>query len=299
MPSEIRFVRLVRQTQTEFQIAPAEDELTFRLTHFLRRRFEQPTNLSVTIVPGSFLETDAADAGPPPPHPECAPHGIGEHCPRAWRSHVLELTTHSSTHWRTCESGRRCGLVPVVHANRCVAAVRLVCAADVPVRDFCEHLEHLDLVVADFERLHRDVLERAQCAEAPPKPDPMEAAEADSAAVGSIAGEHVRAAIEYVERHFAERTLSVHEIAEHIGVHPNYLGSLFAQQTGQRLSQYVARRRLRRAIWLLRNSSASIKQVALRSGFSNSNWFSSVFTSINGCSPSEYRSLETCSCADA
>lgn len=64
---------------------------------------------------------------------------------------------------------------------------------------------------------------------------------------------------------------------------------VFRKATGQTPIEYLIRLRLNKAMELLRNSDLNITEVAMRTGFSDSNYFARQFKSSLGISPRQYR----------
>ncbi len=95
-------------------------------------------------------------------------------------------------------------------------------------------------------------------------------------------------AIHYLKLHFAE-SCTIKEIADHVGVSPNYLSRVFNREVGENISSYLARLRLRRAAVLLETTSDSVSVVGARTGFANASYFSTAFRQHFGMSPLEYR----------
>lgn len=87
---------------------------------------------------------------------------------------------------------------------------------------------------------------------------------------------------------FAE-SCTIKEIADHVGVSPNYLSRVFNREVGENISSYLARLRLRRAAVLLETTSDSVSVVGARTGFANASYFSTAFRQYFGMSPLEYR----------
>ncbi len=81
---------------------------------------------------------------------------------------------------------------------------------------------------------------------------------------------------------------SISEFSQQLGYHPCYLSHHFKKKTGMTLQEYIARKKIERAIGLLRFSPLSITQVAERSGFSTLQSFSRAFKRITGLSPSRF-----------
>lgn len=85
------------------------------------------------------------------------------------------------------------------------------------------------------------------------------------------------------------KDLGVQMIARRLNVSPNYLSSRFAREAGVTLTKYVTRRRLRRAGFLLLNTTLSVAEIAEQVGFSDSAYYSDVSKRFTGLSPTQYR----------
>ncbi len=109
----------------------------------------------------------------------------------------------------------------------------------------------------------------------------------------------VAAVIDAIERHLESEELSLRWLAKQLlYMNEDYLGKLFRQETGERFSEYVNRRRVEKAKALLeKDPDLRVYEVAAKVGFGdNPQYFSQVFRRYAGCSPSEYR--ERCAAAD-
>ena len=83
--------------------------------------------------------------------------------------------------------------------------------------------------------------------------------------------------------------VSVGEIAEALGLHPNYLMRLFRKLTGMSLMEYVTRQRVTHAQRLLATTSLKIIDVAMESGFGSVCRFHTEFAKLCGTTPRQYR----------
>ncbi|MCX6873137.1 MAG: helix-turn-helix transcriptional regulator [Verrucomicrobia bacterium] len=83
--------------------------------------------------------------------------------------------------------------------------------------------------------------------------------------------------------------VSVGEIAEALGFHPNYLMRLFRQLTGMPLMEYMTRQRVTHAQRLLATTNLKIIDVAMESGFGSVCRFHTVFAKLCGATPRQYR----------
>lgn len=57
---------------------------------------------------------------------------------------------------------------------------------------------------------------------------------------------------------------------------------------------YIQEYRIERSLEYLENPSCSITESGLLSGFSDSNYYTKVFTKIKGCTPRQYRKIRSC-----
>ncbi len=94
----------------------------------------------------------------------------------------------------------------------------------------------------------------------------------------------------YVASHLAEN-LSTSHIARALRVNPDYLNRVFRRMHGQTLTEYVHRRRLRDARLLLRDTTASVAEVAGQCGIGEVGYFRRLFRRYEGVSPAAYRKL--------
>ncbi|MBQ4265964.1 MAG: helix-turn-helix transcriptional regulator [Clostridia bacterium] len=85
----------------------------------------------------------------------------------------------------------------------------------------------------------------------------------------------------------ADLSLCAH--AKALGVNASYLSALFRRETGQTLSDYVARARVEQAIFLLNTTHMQIQTIAQHCGMPDVNYFTRTFRRIIGITPSQYR----------
>ena len=87
---------------------------------------------------------------------------------------------------------------------------------------------------------------------------------------------------------FTEHNLTLPAIAKEIGYDPKYLSSLFKKKKGVSFTQLLRELRLRHAVFLMEQGVASVKNIALLSGFADALYFSKVFSLSMGTSPKAY-----------
>ncbi len=254
-------------------------------------RFVRLSEASLIAVPLSLPGPEEGEDPPANPgHPVCAAHASADYCRESWLLHLAQLKLEPETHWHRCDYDLLCAVVPVVHRGRCLAVLKLASPPSTAEEDFERQVELLDIVVKDFVAAEADFLERLPSA-IPPGSDlrmlPVSGAELPAAQQTSHP--QVVTALKYVEERLTDPTLTVAGVARQVGVHPNYLSHLFTEQTGQRLSRFIADRRVEQAKTLLVTTHWPIKRIAYETGYANPNWFSFVFRAFTGLTPSEYR----------
>lgn len=106
----------------------------------------------------------------------------------------------------------------------------------------------------------------------------------------SAGTQYVKLACEYINEHFQE-DLQIPKIAARAGIHKSYLCSLFSQYQNCTILEYINRRRLEHAKFLLQTSSLSVTDVAFHSGFNSRQHFRTTFHKYERINPTEYRHL--------
>jgi two-component system response regulator YesN len=96
---------------------------------------------------------------------------------------------------------------------------------------------------------------------------------------------------EYIDDHYAER-IPLEEIASHAFVAPTHLCMIFRQETGRTVHEYLTEVRMDHARLLLKTTEMTNHEVAIRTGYSESSYFSKAFKRHTGLSPTEYRASD-------
>ena len=91
-----------------------------------------------------------------------------------------------------------------------------------------------------------------------------------------------------VDRRYAE-PLDVPALARLAHVSPTHFIRTFRDTFGETPNRYLQRRRIERAMFLLRTSDATVTDVCMAVGFSSLGTFSRVFSAVVGEAPSVYR----------
>ena len=99
---------------------------------------------------------------------------------------------------------------------------------------------------------------------------------------------HISHCKDYIFSHLTSQ-LAVHQIADAIGLEPNYLSSLFRRQEGVTLKQYILREKVRLAKNMLAYSDYSYIEIANYLCFSSQSHLGEHFRRITGMTMRQYR----------
>jgi AraC-like DNA-binding protein len=94
-------------------------------------------------------------------------------------------------------------------------------------------------------------------------------------------------ALHYIEQNL-NRDLKVGELAARVYLSPDYFRKIFRDITGLTPIDYINKIRIAKAIRILDAGKYTISEVAEMVGVNDLNYFSRLFHSIAGCSPSQY-----------
>ncbi|MCK9478600.1 MAG: helix-turn-helix transcriptional regulator [Firmicutes bacterium] len=94
---------------------------------------------------------------------------------------------------------------------------------------------------------------------------------------------------QYINRHYANKDLSLNMLAEHIDMNYYYLSRMFKEYMGTNFISYITTFRLKKAKELLEGASYSIEQIAEKTGFSSSNTFIKLFKKYYAVTPGKYK----------
>lgn len=93
----------------------------------------------------------------------------------------------------------------------------------------------------------------------------------------------------YIQRHYGNPMLSTKEISEYASLSASYACTIFKNETGQTLNQYLTEYRLNKARELLNDPRNTVSSVSTMVGYNDSNYFSKAFKKYTGISPTVYR----------
>ena len=99
--------------------------------------------------------------------------------------------------------------------------------------------------------------------------------------------ERIRRILSYIEQNYMNQ-ITLDDISEHIHLCESECTRLFKRHMNTTLFSFLQEYRIERSLEYL-NTKESISSIAEKTGFSDSNYYSKVFSKIKGCSPREYR----------
>ena len=94
----------------------------------------------------------------------------------------------------------------------------------------------------------------------------------------------------FIENHYHE-SISLRDVAKHVGFSAAYLTELVKQQTGETINRWIVRRRVTAAKALLLETDHSVEQIALKVGYRSLNHFFRQFRQYYGNSPQAWRKV--------
>jgi len=98
---------------------------------------------------------------------------------------------------------------------------------------------------------------------------------------------------QYVEQNYQKEGLSVKDISTHVFLSASYVCTVFKNETGRTLSQYITEFRMEKAKQLLSDPRYKIADISSQVGYSDGNYFGKSFKKYSGMTPSEYRERMT------
>lgn len=95
----------------------------------------------------------------------------------------------------------------------------------------------------------------------------------------------------FIHRHYADGSLNLDRIAEHTHLSSKYVSAFFKQATGEGISGYINKVRLKEAKALLLAGDQSIGDIARQVGFTNSQALIRAFHRHEGVTPGQFREI--------
>ena len=102
-------------------------------------------------------------------------------------------------------------------------------------------------------------------------------------------GDLISRARQYIVDNFSDPQVSLNAVARVVSVSPSHFSTIFSQETGQTFIEFLTETRIRRAKELLKSSSLRSSEIAYQIGYKDPHYFSFVFKSRTGVTPTEFR----------
>lgn len=97
---------------------------------------------------------------------------------------------------------------------------------------------------------------------------------------------------EYVDSHFCLEQFSLNTVADAVQKSPAYVSRFFKDTVGVNFIDYVRKKRIERALELLREGQMKVYEVSRAVGYGNVSYFMRTFKKYYGVTPSDYQQLE-------
>lgn len=85
------------------------------------------------------------------------------------------------------------------------------------------------------------------------------------------------------------QNITVGELARKYAINPDYLSSVFKQETGKNIIRYLTETRIEKACRLLSETQLKVSDISYSLGYNDRQYFNRVFKKITGMSPTDYR----------
>lgn len=93
----------------------------------------------------------------------------------------------------------------------------------------------------------------------------------------------------FLNDNYSQKELNLQQIANNIGFSKNYMSSLFKQETGMTIWNYLINLRMLKARDMLLNTQLKLYEIADRLGYEDPIYFSRIFKDYYGLSPNEFK----------
>lgn len=93
----------------------------------------------------------------------------------------------------------------------------------------------------------------------------------------------------YIQNNYADSELSISKVADIFGFSKKYLSALFVKHMDIKFTDYLTKLRVERAAEMLKTEKLSVGELSRKCGYTDPFYFSKVFKSIIGVSPSQYK----------
>lgn len=105
-------------------------------------------------------------------------------------------------------------------------------------------------------------------------------------------GERIKIMMQYIQNHYIS-DISIAEVARSASLSVSECLRCFKNTIGTTPIQYVRQYRIQKAAELLSATSLKISDIAMQCGFQEMSYFARTFKDIRGCTPSEFRKMQS------
>lgn len=87
------------------------------------------------------------------------------------------------------------------------------------------------------------------------------------------------------------KSITLKNLSEHLNLSMQYVSKIFKEEFGENLTEYVTKQRIEQSKNLLLQTKDPISNIAIKIGYSDSNYFCRIFKKQTGLTPKEFRKL--------
>ena len=103
-----------------------------------------------------------------------------------------------------------------------------------------------------------------------------------------LMSEKIKLSIDYILRHL-HYDISLKQIADNAGLSETYFSALFKKETGETVSEFIQKSRVREAQSMIQFSEYSLLEIGQYLGFCSQSHFSKTFRKYTGMTPGQFR----------
>ncbi|MCR5403672.1 MAG: AraC family transcriptional regulator [Butyrivibrio sp.] len=97
--------------------------------------------------------------------------------------------------------------------------------------------------------------------------------------------------LNHISQNLKESSLTLQQTATDLGLNKSYLATLFKKETGSTFTEYVNKKRVDHAIFLLNTTDYPVHNIASICGINDMTYFTRVFRKKKGMTPTQYRNM--------
>ncbi len=98
----------------------------------------------------------------------------------------------------------------------------------------------------------------------------------------------IQRAKQYIVENYS-RDLSLDDVSREVDISPYYFSKIFKEEVGSSFIEYMTTLRMEEAKRLLKESVLSMKEICVKIGYSDPNYFSRNFKKYTGVTPTEFK----------